>query len=134
MDGREVGAGDASAGAAVESVLSPEGLHMSVHLKPAAFVIAVLLVLTFYTAVEPPWFRYALFAAWIVSTAAIVRASTAQRSPALQVTAALVGIGFVAFVVIAQSSETGSDVLLSLAAALGVGLMASFVAKPLLRA
>jgi len=106
---------------------------MSVHLKPAAFVIAVLLVFTFYTAVEPRWFRYALFAAWIVSTAAIVHSSTAQRSRALQVTAALFGIGFIALVVIAQSSETGSDVLLGLAAALGVGLIASFVRNVLVR-
>jgi hypothetical protein len=107
---------------------------MSVHLKRAAFVIAVLLVFTFYTAVEPPWFRYALFAAWIVSTAAIVHSSTAQRSPALQGTAALAGIGLVAFVVIAQESEIGSDALLILAAALGVGLMASFVRNVLVRA
>jgi hypothetical protein len=107
---------------------------MSVRLKPAAFVIAVLLLFTFYTAVEPPWFRYALFAAWIISTVAIVHSSTAHRSPALQVTAALVGIGLVAFVVVAQGSETGSDALLILAAALGVGLIASFAAKPLLRA
>ena len=106
---------------------------MSVPLKRAAFVIAVLLVFTFYTAVEPPWFRYALFAAWIVSTAAIVHSSTAQRSPALQVTAALVGIGLVAFVVVAQEAETGSDALLILAAALGVGLMASFIRNVLVR-
>jgi hypothetical protein len=106
---------------------------MSTFVKRAAFVIAVLLVFTFYTAVEPPWFRYALFAAWIVSAAAIVRSSTAQRSPALQVTAALVGIGLVAFVVVAQKSETGSDVLLGLAAALGVGLIASFIRNVLVR-
>jgi hypothetical protein len=102
---------------------------MSLHAKRAVFVIAVLLVFTFYIAVEPPWFRYALFAAWIVSTAAVVRSSTAQRSPALQLTAALVGIGLVAFVVVAQGSETGSDVLLILAAALGVGLIASVAAS-----
>jgi len=106
---------------------------MSVRLKPAAFVIAVLLLFTFYTAVEPPWFRYALFAAWIVSTAAIVHSSTAQCSPALQVTAALLGLGIVALVVIAQGSETGSDALLILAAALGVGLIASFIRNILVR-
>jgi hypothetical protein len=50
------------------------------------------------------------------------------------VTAALVGIGFVAFVVVAQGAETGSDALLILAAALGVGLMASFVRNLLVRA
>jgi hypothetical protein len=120
-------------GVAVESVLSPEGLHMSVHLKRAAFVITVLLVLTFYTAVEPPWFRYALFAAWIILVAAIVHLSTTQRSPALQVTAALVGIGLVAFVVVAQGSETGSDALLILAAVLGVGLIASFIRNVVVR-
>jgi hypothetical protein len=106
---------------------------MSVHAKGATFVIAVLLVLTFYTAVEPPWFRYALFGAWIVATAFIVRSSTATRSRAMQASAALLGIGFVALVVIAQSSETGSDVLLVLAAALGVGLIASFIRNVLVR-
>jgi hypothetical protein len=94
----------------------------------------VLLVFTFYTAVEPPWFRYALFAAWVVSTGFIVRSVTETRSRAMQARAALLGTGLVAFVVVAQQSESGSDALLILAAAFGVGLIASFVAKPLLRA
>lgn len=49
----------------------------------------------------------------------------------MQASAALLGTGLVAFVVVAQQSESGSDALLILAAALGVGLIASFVAKPL---
>jgi hypothetical protein len=106
---------------------------MSIHPKRAAFLIAILLAFTFYAVVEPPWLRYAVLAAWICATTVVVRFSTAKRSPALQVTAAVLGIGFVAFVVVAQQSETGSDVLLVLAAVLGVGLITSVGRNVLVR-
>jgi hypothetical protein len=93
-----------------------------------------LLLLTLYVVVAPLWFRYALFAAWVCATAVIVRSSTAGRSAAFKASAVLLGTAFVAFVVVAQRSETGSEVVLALATALGLGLIASFVRNHMVHA
>ena len=97
---------------------------MRIEIRWAAFLIVVLLVLTFYAVVAPPVLRYLLFAAWIASMAVLWNTFTAGESGYVRVLVALGAMGIVAFVVIAQSSQRGSDVLLAVIAVLVLGLTA----------
>lgn len=75
-------------------------------------IVAAILVLNLTRIGSASWYKYVVFAGLILVTASAVHFYTARRSRALQTSAAVVGIAFVAFVWLAQRSETGRDALL----------------------
>lgn len=81
-----------------------------------------------------PWYPYVILATLVFVTEVIVYSFAAKRAKALKAFSALLGIGFVAFVWVAQQSKTGSAVLLILAVALGIGLGAWVLRRLLLGA